>query len=99
MAAKKKEAQKKARKDAPNYGELSRELDKILSGIEEGGVDIDDLSARVERATELIKQCREKLSATQIRVQKVVSELEEDADDDAEEVWEDEEETEEEGDL
>ena len=87
MAAKKKATPKS---DAPKYGELAKELDKILAGIEEGEVDIDDLSAKVERATELIRQCREKLDATQIRVQKVVTTLEEEE----EEEWEEEEEEE-----
>lgn len=78
MAAKKKNTD-------PNYGELASELDEILAGIEEGEVDIDDLSQKVERATELIKGCREKLNATQIRVQKVVATLEEDEDEEDEE--------------
>ena len=93
MAAKKKNPAK----DDPKYGELSTELDEILSGIEEGEVDIDDLSQKVERATELIKSCREKLNATQISVQKVVATLEEDEEDDEEE-WEAEEGDEEEED-
>ncbi len=86
MAAKKKATPAPA--DA-KYGEIVAELDQILSGIEEGEVDIDDLSIKVERATELIKACREKLNATQIRVQKVVATLEEDEEEEDEEAWED----------
>lgn len=86
MAAKKKTAPASTQQ---KYGELATELDEILSGIEEGDIDIDDLSAKVERATELIKTCREKLTATQIRVQKVVATLEEEEED--EEEWEEEE--------
>ena len=96
MAAKKKTTPaKEAPKDA-KYGELASELEQILAGIEEGEIDIDDLSVKVERATELIKACREKLNATQIRVQKVVSTLEEDEEEDDE--WEDDDETEDEDD-
>ncbi|MFQ5505902.1 MAG: exodeoxyribonuclease VII small subunit [Planctomycetota bacterium] len=93
MAAKKKPAAQQKTEKTPKYGELARELDEILGGIEEGEIDIDDLSAKVERATELIRQCREKLDATQIRVQKVVSTLGEEADENAEEEedWEEEE--------
>lgn len=83
MAAKKKSSD-------PKYGELQTELDEILAGIEEGEVDIDDLSQKVERATELIKSCREKLNATQISVQKVVATLEEDEEEDEDEEWEEE---------
>lgn len=89
MAAKKKTSE-------PKYGELQTELDEILAGIEEGEVDIDDLSQKVERATELIKSCREKLNATQISVQKVVATLEEDEEEEDDEEWVDDEEGEDE---
>lgn len=80
------------KKKEPKYGELAQELDQILAGIEEGNIDIDDLSLKMERATELIHACREKLEATQISVQKVVSTLEAEAEE--EEEWEEEEEEE-----
>jgi len=89
MAAKKKKAE--TTEDA-KYGQLAKELDEILGGIEEGEIDIDDLSAKVERATELIRMCREKLDATQIRVQKVVATLGEEEEEEAWEETEDEEE-------
>ncbi len=71
-------AAKRKTKDGPNYNELAAELEATLASIEDGEVDIDELSTKVERATDLIKACREKLNATQIRVQKVVASLEED---------------------
>ena len=111
MATKKKQSTTTGTTDISptesKYGVLAQELDQILQGIEEGEIDIDDLSTKVERATGLIKMCREKLNATQIRVQKVVASLEDedevgfgddDDDDDDEEkeaVWEDDEEEEE----
>jgi exodeoxyribonuclease VII small subunit len=57
------------------YGEAAAELDSILRKIEEGNVDLDDLSEKVQRAAELIRICREKLEATEIRVRKVVEEI------------------------
>ncbi|MEZ5989352.1 MAG: exodeoxyribonuclease VII small subunit [Planctomycetota bacterium] len=71
-------ARKKAEDKDPKYGELADELDGILHSIEGGDVDIDDLSAKMERATTLIAACRAKLEATQTRVQKVLSTLEDD---------------------
>ena len=68
MAAKKK-------KSEPTYAEGSAELESILDAIESGDADIDVLSEKVERASELIKICREKLSGTELRVNKVVEEL------------------------
>lgn len=82
MAAKKKAAKVT---ESAKYGEMAKELDDILAGIEEGEVDVDDLSDRVERATQMIRLCREKLDATQIRIQEVVSTLDDDEDDEDDE--------------
>ena len=68
MAAKKK-------KTELTYAEGSAELESILDAIESGDADIDVLSEKVERASDLIKICREKLSGTELRVNKVVEEL------------------------
>jgi exodeoxyribonuclease VII small subunit len=57
------------------YGEAAAELDSILRKIEEGNVDIDDLSDKVQRAAELIGICRQKLEATEVRVKKVVERI------------------------
>jgi len=57
-------AKKKTKTEDQKYGEYAKELDQILSGIEEGEIDIDDLSEKAEKASELIKKCREKLNAT-----------------------------------
>ena len=56
-------------------GRSLEELETILDAIEGGTADIDVLSEKVERAASLIKICREKLSGTELRVQKVVAEL------------------------
>ncbi len=57
------------------YAEGSRELETILEEIESGDADIDVLSDKVVRAAELIKLCREKLTKTELQVNKVVEEL------------------------
>lgn len=44
-----------------NYNEALQELETILRSIESGDTDIDTLSAKVTRATELIALCRERL--------------------------------------
>jgi exodeoxyribonuclease VII small subunit len=62
-----------------SYSEGSTELEAILDEIESGDADIDVLCEKVERAAELIKLCKEKLSGTEMRVNKVVEELAEDA--------------------
>ena len=69
MAAKKKTAPE------PTYSAAAEELDTILDGIESGSADVDELAARVERASELMRVCRDKLSATEVRVHKIIESL------------------------
>ena len=63
------------RKTDLTYTQGAEELETILEAIESGDADIDVLSEKVERAAELIKVCREKLTATELKVTKVVEEL------------------------
>lgn len=58
------------------YAEATEELAAILDEIEHGTADVDELSAKVERAAELIRACREKLSGTETRVRKIVEAIE-----------------------
>lgn len=59
-----------------NYTEAFEELQRIVSAMEDGQISIDDLAIKVKRATELIRICKEKLSATEGDVQKILKELE-----------------------
>ena len=72
---------KAGKRNAQTYTESAQELDQILSAIETGNVDIDVLSEKVERAAELIRVCREKLASTELRVTKVIEDLETDEED------------------
>lgn len=63
--------------DEHNYTEAFEELQLIVSEIEHGQISVDELSHKVKRATVLIKICREKLSATEEDVSKILKELEE----------------------
>jgi len=58
-----------------NYTEAFEELQKIVSEIEKGEISIDELSANVKRAAQLIKICKSKLSSTEEDVNKILSEL------------------------
>lgn len=59
-----------------NYTEAYRELQKIVSEIEQGNITVDELTEKVKRATELIKICKNKLSTTEEDVNKILAELE-----------------------
>lgn len=65
----------KKKPESGNYTEAATELETILDEIENGSADIDVLGEKVERAAALIRQCRETLAGTELRVKKVVDEL------------------------
>ena len=59
-----------------NYTEAFKELQEIVSEIEQGEISVDELSEKVKRAAELIKICKTKLTSTEEDVNKILSELE-----------------------
>lgn len=60
-----------------NYTAAFNELRGIVAEIEEGEISVDELSAKVKRAAQLIKICRNKLTSTEEDVNKILKELEE----------------------
>ncbi len=48
-----------------SYEESITEVEKIIEDIENGNINIDDLSKKVQKATKLLKECKAKLTATQ----------------------------------
>ena len=77
------------------YREAIEELETILRALETDAVDVDDLTARVERSAELIRLCRHKLRHAEASLDRVFDTLDEkdDADDLPEDEDEDEDET------
>lgn len=71
-------AKKAAKKDDFRYGEAVEELEQILEALEGDAVDVDVLASKVQRASELIRLCRERLHSTQLEIEKVVADLESD---------------------
>jgi exodeoxyribonuclease VII small subunit len=69
--------------DAPEptvgYAEALGELEAILAEIEDDAVDVDVLAARVKRAAELLRICRDRITAAKVEVTQIVAELEPDA--------------------
>ena len=58
-----------------SYTEAFEELQEIVSEIEQGEISVDELAAKVKRATQLIKICKDKLSTTEEDVSKILKEL------------------------
>ncbi len=68
----------KAGKDL-SYGEAAARLEEILGRIEEGQVDIDELSGLVKEAAELTTLCRRKIHAAEVQVRTITEQLEREA--------------------
>lgn len=58
-----------------SFGDAVGEVEQILEQLEDGEVDIDELSSEVKRAVELIQVCRTKLDRTEGEVRELVSGL------------------------
>ncbi len=61
--------------DKPSYTQAFEELQEIVSEIEQGQISVDELSFKVKRAALLIKICKDKLTATEEDVSKILKEL------------------------
>ena len=58
-----------------SYTQAIQELEAIVTEIEEGDITIDTLSEKVKRASDLIKLCKAKLTATEEDVNKILGEM------------------------
>lgn len=62
------------------YADALSELEGILDELDGDEVDVDVLGARVRRASELLRLCRERIAGARFEVEQVVGELEAEAD-------------------
>jgi exodeoxyribonuclease VII small subunit len=63
-------------KKEQTYGEAMRELQDIMSRIENEDLDVDILLEEVKRAAMLIKFCKDKLQKTNVEIQKILDKIE-----------------------
>jgi len=61
--------------DIKSYEEASKELQELVEQLENDEISIDALAPKLERASKLIKYCREKLRVTESKVSKILEEL------------------------
>lgn len=64
-----------AAEDEVAYSDAIDELETILDEIEGDDVDLDDLADKVERASELVEICRDKIDDTEMQVQSIIDDL------------------------
>jgi len=61
------------------YKEAFSELENILTKLENNELDVDELTENVKKASELIKFCKTKLFDTETEVEKIINELDSEA--------------------
>ncbi|HEX6423286.1 MAG TPA: exodeoxyribonuclease VII small subunit [Acidimicrobiales bacterium] len=66
--------------DELGYAEALGELEGILDELDGDEVDVDILGARVRRASELLRSCRDRIAGARFEVEQVVAALEAEAD-------------------
>ncbi len=57
------------------YGEAISEIEKILNQIEQEELDVDELTSKVKRVSELLALCRKKLRTTEEQVDKIMKDI------------------------
>ncbi|MCC9166280.1 exodeoxyribonuclease VII small subunit [Pontibacter harenae] len=56
------------------YREATQELEEILRAIENDTVDVDELTQKVQRSSQLIKLCKDKLRSAENAINQVFNE-------------------------
>lgn len=57
------------------YADAVDELEAILTELEDDGIDVDVLAAKVARAAALIRLCRSRIRETRLEVERIVADL------------------------
>lgn len=57
------------------YSQAKKELEEIVTSIESGELDMDALTGKVKRASELISFCKDKLTSTDKELQKILEKI------------------------
>ena len=64
---------KKSTKIDISYADAIKELEQILENLRSGKVEINDLTATVKRANELVEECRRQLSLTRLEIERITT--------------------------
>ena len=55
-----------------NYEEAMAELEQIIGQMEDGELNLDELTTKLKRAQQLIKTCNDRLTKTDAEIQKIL---------------------------
>ncbi len=61
-------------KEKTSYDDAVREIEIILEKIEGGDLGVDELAEKVQRVSELLKLCRDRLHKTEAQIDKILDE-------------------------
>ena len=64
-----------AEKKQIKYGDAVEEIESILNKIENEELDVDELTTKVKRVSELLNICKEKLHTTEQEVEKILKDI------------------------
>ena len=59
-----------------SYTKAYNELQEIVKKMENADISVDELTQNIERATKLIKICKEKLNKTETEIKKIIEQEE-----------------------
>jgi exodeoxyribonuclease VII small subunit len=59
-------------KEKISYSAAIAEIESILEKIEAGSLDVDELTDKVSRVSDLLKICRDKLHKTEAQIDKIL---------------------------
>ncbi len=57
------------------YSDAISEIEEIVAQIESNELDIDELTEKIKRVSELLKFCKAKLRSTEVEVQKIMKDF------------------------
>ncbi|MDE5417949.1 exodeoxyribonuclease VII small subunit [Labilibaculum sp. DW002] len=60
-----------------SYRDAISEIEETIASIENGELDVDELSEKVKRVSELLVVCKDKLHNTEKEVEKILNEMDE----------------------
>ena len=60
-------------KEAIKYEEAVRQLEQIVTRLEDGELNIDELSGELKKARKLITLCKQRLTKTDEEIQKILT--------------------------
>lgn len=63
-----------AKKESLSYQAAMAELEEIMKSLESGQPDVDDMVKQVQRASELIAFCQQKLTKTEAAIEAIFKE-------------------------